>query len=247
MTKPLIIAHRGACCDAPENTLSAFSLAHQQGATWVEFDVRTCGSEELVIFHDDMLERTSSGYGSLATTPYAELKTLNAGSWFSSHFGHECIPTLAETLQLIQKLGLHANLELKPFPHKKIVLAKKTIALIQQQFTTLTSKLLISSFSLSCLRAVRKFDKTIDIGVLIHLRTHAISTQKLTWLTEQCRALDAVAIIVNEDKLNTTTMTQLKKLNIKVFSYTVNTQKRFDELAKLGVNGVFTDYPQKLP
>src|SRR2546423_620647 len=97
--RPLLWAHRGASAEAPENTLAAFSLAHEQGADGVELDAQRCASGEVVVLHDDSLVRTT-GFGALVThASWSVMRTLDAGSWKSERFRGERIPLLAEVLE----------------------------------------------------------------------------------------------------------------------------------------------------
>ena len=93
MTRPIIIAHRGLDNSYPENTLIAFKAALESGMA-VEIDVRSTADEELVVLHDDTVDRTTDGSGSVAKMNLAELKQLDAGGWKGIEFSGECIPTL---------------------------------------------------------------------------------------------------------------------------------------------------------
>ncbi len=95
---PLLVAHRGAADLAPENTLAAFRLAEKHGADIVELDVHLSADGHAVVIHDSYLSRTTSGLGPVARMTLAELKTLDAGSWFDRRFAGEPIPTLDEAL-----------------------------------------------------------------------------------------------------------------------------------------------------
>ena len=94
-----IIAHRGYSARAPENTLAALEAAVAAGADAVEFDLHVTADGVPVLFHDELLERTSSGSGPLQNMPWIELAKLDAGSWFGPHFSGEPIPRLADALQ----------------------------------------------------------------------------------------------------------------------------------------------------
>lgn len=96
-----LIAHRGFSAVAPENTLAAMGAALETGVEAVEFDVQTAACGTPVLFHDAMLGRTTNGVGPLRRRPLAQLKGLDAGSWFSADFAQERIPTLAEALESI--------------------------------------------------------------------------------------------------------------------------------------------------
>jgi glycerophosphoryl diester phosphodiesterase len=96
--KVSIIGHRGAPACAPENTLASFQEGVRQGADIIELDVQLSADGQAVVFHDDQLDRTTDAHGPLAERTLAELKTLDAGSWFDPRFAGESIPTLDEVL-----------------------------------------------------------------------------------------------------------------------------------------------------
>jgi len=108
----LIIAHRGASNHAPENTISAFDRALEMGFHHVELDAQLSSDGVAVVFHDGTLERTTDGSGPLAGCTLAQLKGLDAGSWFDQAFGGERIPTLGELL-LRYRGRAYLHLELK--------------------------------------------------------------------------------------------------------------------------------------
>jgi glycerophosphoryl diester phosphodiesterase len=93
LTVPLVIAHRGASVERPENTLSAFRRAMELGADGVELDVQASADARLVGMHDVTLDRTTSGSGSVATSRSADIKRLDAGSWFGAEHAGEPVPS----------------------------------------------------------------------------------------------------------------------------------------------------------
>ena len=105
-----ILAHRGASAYAPENTMSAFTLAIEQQADWLEMDVQQTKDGQLVVFHDLRMERTSNGKGALRELTLAEVRELDAGSWFGAAFAGEKIPTFEEVVMLAS----HHNIRIFP-------------------------------------------------------------------------------------------------------------------------------------
>lgn len=100
-TPPLIIAHRGASFDAPENTLAAFHLAWEQGADGIEGDFHLTADNEIVCMHDPITERTTGVNHHIRKSTLTELKSLDVGSWKGEHYRKQAIPTLSEVLAII--------------------------------------------------------------------------------------------------------------------------------------------------
>ena len=98
--RPWIIGHRGVPGAAPENTLSSLELAISQGADLVEIDLHLSADGQLVVIHDDRVDRTTNGTGRVGDLSFKALRALDAGSWMGPMFGGEKIPTLAEALAI---------------------------------------------------------------------------------------------------------------------------------------------------
>jgi glycerophosphoryl diester phosphodiesterase len=112
---PLIIAHRGDSSHRPENTLAAFAAGLETGAAIVEFDVHLTRDGEVVVIHDETIDRTTDGRGEVKRMTLAEIRRFSAGypSRFGSAYAGERVPTLAETLGLLRERA-HAMIEIKP-------------------------------------------------------------------------------------------------------------------------------------
>lgn len=110
---PRVVGHRGAPHEAPENTLDSFRQALVQGAEAVELDVRLTADGEVVVHHDRELGRTVAGEGAVEDALSADLRTLDAGSWFDARFAHARVPTLAEVFEALPRHVL-VNVEMKP-------------------------------------------------------------------------------------------------------------------------------------
>ncbi len=119
--KPKVIAHRGGCEWAPENTLAAFKRSLEFGVDGIELDVQRCASGELVVIHDVEISRTTNGAGYIKDITYSELQRLSAGSWFSEEFASEKIPLLEEVLEFLEgKLTLHLEIKNAPVEYPGI-------------------------------------------------------------------------------------------------------------------------------
>ncbi len=107
-----VIAHRGASAYAPENTLSAFELAVEQGAHWFELDCTLSEDGEVVVIHDDTVDRTTNSKGAVSGLTVEQLARLDAGTWFDPKFAGERVPTLAEALDLARnRIGVYIEIK----------------------------------------------------------------------------------------------------------------------------------------
>lgn len=151
-----IIAHRGASAEAPENTRAAIELAAELGARWVEIDVQLTADDELVVIHDATVDRTTDGTGAVLDLTLAQLRELDAGSWFDPAFAGQRIPTLDDVVRCCLEHDLHLQLELKPARGNDRELTRRAL----QRFASLWPsthhhRALITSFSTICLRDAR--------------------------------------------------------------------------------------------
>ncbi len=108
MSESIIIAHRGLDETYPENTLTAFKAALEKGMA-IEIDVRGTSDEELIVLHDDTVDRTTDGEGRVAQMTLEEVKALDAGSWWDEKFAGERVPTLLETFDVVKEYGTAAT------------------------------------------------------------------------------------------------------------------------------------------
>ncbi len=235
---PRLIGHRGAKGLKPENTLGSFQFAIEKGITCIETDVKLSKDGILVLMHDDTLERTTNGTGSLATKDLNYLRSLDAGSWFTSHPSEEKIPTLEESLKLFKKYNISANLELKPCPGRE-----KETAQIFAEFIKynehLNIPMLVSSFHFPSLKEVRKILNNIPIGLLFD------ETLPNFW-KEYAQEIQAKTIHLNNKFISKNQIDEIKENKMEVLVYTVNKKERAIELFSYGISSIFTDYPELL-
>ncbi len=235
---PRVIAHRGASAYAPENTLAAFLKAKELGATWLEFDVTLSSDGQVVIIHDDELDRTTNGKGNVNNYSYADLEKLDAGSWFHPDFFGEKIPTLKHVIPFLHRHHLAANVEIKSLPGQEKLIVDKVLNLIQQQWQRDMFPPLLSSFSLPILYLVRQQSPLSLLGLLMH-----------SWMPNWeviCNELQCVSVNLNEKILDQEKVKQIKATDRLVLAYTVNDPQRAKELFSWGVDAVFSDYPDRI-
>ncbi|MCL6609799.1 MAG: glycerophosphoryl diester phosphodiesterase, partial [Geminicoccaceae bacterium] len=163
---PRVIAHRGASSRAPENTLAAFRSAREAGAAMVELDARLARDGVLVVIHDSTLDRTTDGHGRVIETDSAEIRRLDAGSWFDPRFRGERVPTLEEALALLARLGLAVNVELKADPGEERRTGAEAARLVERVWPADGPPVLISSFEEDALAAARREAPELPRGLL---------------------------------------------------------------------------------
>lgn len=158
-----VIAHRGASAQAPENTMCSFELALQQGADGLELDVQLTRDGELIVIHDETLNRTTNGKGYVFQHTYDELSGLDAGSWFSKEFCHARIPRLEEVLDLLKGTDKLLNIELKTGIVPYVGIESTLVELLKRYLYT---NIVVSSFNHYSLRTLKTIAPDIRIGAL---------------------------------------------------------------------------------
>ncbi len=231
-----IIAHRGASGYAPENTVAAFKKAVCMGAKSVEFDVQMTKDGQLVVIHDYSLDRTTTGAGMVMETTYDELKELDAGSWYSREFAGEKVPLLSEVLSVFPS-DMTINIEIK-----KATLETRQVELDVYQLVKdmhLLDQVIFSSFDHQCLKKLLNIEG-IRVGVLIS----SAMIEPITYLMKN--GLNNYSLNQNADFIDETFVKNAHAKGLKVFSYTVNTKKIGQYFESIGVDGIFTNYPDLL-
>ncbi len=258
-----VIAHRGARSIAPENTLAAARIAHETGADLWETDVNMTRDGHLILFHDDNLLRCTNArqkYPLKASYrvqefDLKEIKTLDAGSFFVetdpfqeiskghvgkktlSSFAGETIPLLEEGLLLTLEKNWKINLELKCFKgmenqshipdHMLDIIRKTKIPL---------HRVIISSFHHAWLLRIMEKDPLLEVQALVGDN----DTERLDFKDFFFPTYNANAVLIHPDQIK-----ELKDRGKKVNLFTVNDSKVFSRFSDLGVDGIFTDFPQK--
>ena len=215
----MVIGHRGAAGLAPENTLASFRRAAALGVDAVELDVHLVEGE-LVVIHDDAVDRTTDGSGRVADYGLDALRRLDAG-------GGERIPLLDEALEALPP-AVGANIELK---------GKGTGAALAHRFPA-ARDLLVSSFDLTELAVVRKRRPEARCAPLFHRRRND--------MIDAAQALDAWSMNVSDRLANQQLVGAARAAGLAVLVYTVNDVARARTLAALGARGVFTDRPDRV-
>jgi glycerophosphoryl diester phosphodiesterase len=229
MSRPLVIAHRGASAYRPENTIPAFSLAVEQRADMIETDLHRTRDGAVVITHDEELAGLG-GKGEIADATLAEIRALDAG-------GGQRVPTLDE---LLDGFGTRIpfNLELKKGTRAEYE-GLEAIALDAVRSRGIAERTLFSSFYDPVLARLRALDESARIGLLI-------SRQFPVRIVERARALGAEAIHPEAALVDAALVRAAQAAELAVYVFTVDEEAEMRRLLALGVDGLFTNHPDRM-
>jgi len=232
--EPLVIAHRGAAGQAPENTPSAFRLAIGQGCDMIELDVQLTADDEIVVCHDDTADRTTNGSGLLRDMTLEQIRRLDAGAWYSPEYADERIPTLGEVFELVPS-DVGINIELKCADNRIIRLLP---ALIREYGRT--ESVVISSFHHRLLHRLKTAAPNLRIGLLYT----ALLRDPVKLVRDF--GLDVWSVHPHHALIEPEDIAALRANGQRVYPWTVNDPDAMKRLLAQGVSGIITDYPDRL-
>jgi glycerophosphoryl diester phosphodiesterase len=230
----LVIAHRGASGHAPENTLAAFRRAVALGASFIETDLHLSRDAHFVAIHDDIVNRTTNGQGKVHDLTLADLRRLDAGSWFGSEFSGERIPTLEEILEFAKKNDVVFYLELKPTgawggEHALIGALRESGEI---------ARTIVISFDAGIIAALRKIEPTLMTGLLFE--------GQIDQPLERAIEVGARQLAVRGDLVTPALIAEARKRDLQIVCWTVNQPAHMRMLIEAGVDGIMSDYPDRL-
>lgn len=223
----LICGHRGAMGHEVENTLASVAKAVELKADMLEIDVFKIKSGELVVFHDDNLERLTGVKGKIEDFSFNELRELKVA-------GRHQIPTLQEVIDKIDKKAV-LNIELKG-ANTAVDTYKVIEGYLQKGWKI--KHFFISSFRVGELQKMRNLNSSIAIGLLVH-------KDPIEKIIATAKELQAQAINPYFKTLNTENVAVLKANNFKIYPWTVNSPEDIAQMKRLKVSGVITDFPER--
>lgn len=231
-----IFAHRGVSAHYPENTIAAFQAAAKLPIAGIGLDVHLTADREVVVIHDETIDRTSNGSGYVKDLTLQQLRIFDFGSWFSPQYEDESIPTLGEVLELFAGTNHRINIELKTdvFAYEGIeALVLKEIATHQ-----MIERVIISSFNHESLQTVAQIAPYIDIAPLF--------AEVLVDFTTYIALIPAKALHVHVPTAFRKSIKLALAEGAIVRVYTVNTKQEARRLQQLGIQGIFTDDPVQI-
>jgi glycerophosphoryl diester phosphodiesterase len=239
-----VIGHRGAAGYAPENTLESIHTAADMGVEWVELDVKLTKDDVPIIFHDDLLDRTTNGSGRVVEMTYEEIKQLEAGSWFADSFTGIKIPTLEEAIDVLIERNLGLNLEIKPCPGREKETAEIALDHLSQIWDDHT-RLLISSFQQVSLEVARDMATDWARGLLLAPEKNAEGDDEginPDW-KDIADYLDVKTVNLGTSIVTRDIVEEIIDLDLHPLVYTVNDPLEARQFQSWGVESMFSDEP----
>lgn len=230
----LVIAHRGASGHAPENTMASFLRAIAMGAPAIELDVHQTLDHELVVAHDDDLRRCGRDKRRLKNVHWDDVSGLDVGSWFDKSFTGERLPRLEDVFDILPK-NVELHVEIKRGSSVYPGIEERVVDLIHKRDAL--ARTVVSSFDHAALYSVRSLDEKVRLGYLLGLTT-------LKTAFKEMKDIDAESLNLSVRQTLARTVKAAHDRGRKILVYTVNTPVERDRLNKLGVDGIFCNYPE---
>ncbi|MBI3292743.1 MAG: glycerophosphodiester phosphodiesterase [Elusimicrobia bacterium] len=244
-----VIGHRGAMGVAPENTLASFQRGVAQGADFIELDVHLSRDGEAVVIHDDQVDRTTDGQGTVSALSVRELKRLDAGAWFGTAFQGERIPTLLEVLTWARSRRCWDGKPLGVIVELKTIRARiggqkagilhlvdRVMKTIEQ--TRMRKRIVVISFDMQLLRAVKRHHPEQSVGWLF--------SRRWSCPLGRATALHAQVLFPRFNRVSRRLVQAARREGLSVATWTVNTERGMARCLRLGVDAVATNYPGRL-
>jgi glycerophosphoryl diester phosphodiesterase len=234
----LVFGHRGVPREAPENTLASFQRALELGLDGVELDARLCRSGDLIVFHDDTVDKLTDGRGSICDLGFEELRALDAGVRFGGKFKSEKIPTLEEVLDVLGGKML-VNIELKTDSARDGGLAYKVVMLVEEM--NLLSSVILSSFNPISIRRAKKLNPKV-VTTLLYADDQPIHLRR-AWASY---ILKLEGVHPRYPMVNDSLMKRARAKGWFVGTWTVDDASIAERLFQLGVGIVISNRPREI-
>ncbi len=229
-----VYAHRGYSGKYPENTMLAFKKAAETGCDGIELDVQLTSDGQVVIIHDEKIDRTTDGTGNVKDYTLEELKKFNAAASWNGKYGFEPIPTLEEYFQWVKDTELVTNIEIKSGVYYYEELEEKTLALVRKY--GLEKKIIFSSFLHSSITLLRKLAPEIPCGALVEY-------ENLGNPGYYCEKFDFQYYHPGMKALTEEMVQSCKEHNIPLNVWTINDMGALEQLYEWGCEGVISNFP----
>ena len=223
----VVMAHRGASAEAPENTMAAFQLAIECGADWIELDVQESADGEVIVMHDSDFMKQSRNPLKVWEANRNQLADIDIGSWFDHSFSDQRVPTLAEVLELCRdRVGV--NIELKYYGHED-QLEARVVAVVEK--ANMSDQVKVMSLKKKGVAETKAIRPQWQCGLL--LSVHAGDLKKI----------DADFLAINRKFATREFVRRAHDAGKKVYVWTVNDPASMSQMLNRGVDGLLTDRP----
>ena len=234
--KTLIYAHRGASGYAPENTLDAFQLAAEQGADGVELDVHLSRDRQLIVTHDERIDRVSDGSGLISSMTLKDIK-MHLFNLTHPEYTQAKAPTLEEVIDLLKPTGLKINIELKNSRLPYIGMEEICLNLVEK--TGMSERIIYSSFNHYSLQIIKRINPKAVCGLLYD----CCLFKPAEYLSKT--GMDALhphysALLMNPEEYQ-----QAKEQGGLVNVWTVNDDRDMRKVLDFGADILITNYPDR--
>jgi len=232
---PLVVAHRGGKRWGPENSLTSFKKSVAANADGIELDIHRCKSGELVVIHDDTLNRTTSGSGAVKDASWKDLSTLDSGSWYEAKFKDERLPLLKDVLDAVDG-KLTINIEIKNCPGNYADIDDELLKQLKDY--PYPDKIMISSFDHIILKKIH--DKTTKYKLAL------LGDSVIYNLAAYAKSVGATGWNPDFDCVRPDTVKAAHDAGLTVNTWTVNNKEGWKRACDLGVDSIITDDPEGL-
>jgi glycerophosphoryl diester phosphodiesterase len=232
------VAHRGASAYAPENTISAFRKAIEIGVDCIELDVHICRSGEVIVMHDDTLDRTTNLSGKISEMTLEEIRRADAGAWFDEEFRDEPVPTLEEALEFI---GDEAVTVVEV---KDEWIAPQVVEIIERMKAR--EKVVVISFHPRVLKEIRDMGVPIPTGLLVGGKPQEDEISRAMRLLEIASGIGVGMISLDHHLVRPNLAYEVRRRGFGLWAWTVDEVDRMRKLIEIGVVGITSNRPDLL-
>jgi len=241
------VSHRGASGYAPEHTLVSYDMGEKMHGDYIEVDLQMTKDGQLIAMHDEKVDRTTDGTGSVKNKTLKEIKELDAGSWFNEKYPEyakpEYVGLKVPTLEgVFQKFGKNNSYYIETKSPEIYPGMEKELLRLVDKYKINKDKLLVQSFSPESLKIMHELDPSINLIQLISYSSSAVITdEQITEIKEY-----AMGVGPNHTYLNEAYIQKVVNHGLEIHPYTVNDKERMKQLIDWGVTGMFTNFPDLL-
>ncbi|MGG3573965.1 glycerophosphodiester phosphodiesterase [Bacillus gobiensis] len=241
------VSHRGASGYAPEHTLVSYEKGEKMHGDYIEVDLQMTKDGKLIAMHDETVDRTTNGTGRVKDYTLAQIKQLDAGSWFNEAYPQYAnpdyeglkVPTLEE---VFQKFGKNAKYYIETKSPDVYPGMEKELLRLVNKYDINKDTLLVQSFSSLSLLKMHELDPSVKLVQLLSYKSNAVITDaEIAAIKEY-----AVGVGPNHTYLNQEYVRKVVDSGLEIHPYTVNDKGRMKQLIDWGVTGMFTNFPDQL-